>query len=100
MWNRPRVCDIHGKKMTQTKASKWNQNEPGTKARMRMRESACMCHVRMRAHAKPQATDTHSLRDRVFVCRERDDGRRRCGRDTTTRIMWNGPVCVTYMART
>ena len=88
----------HEYEQTKAAANKQMQSESARhNARMRMQESACMSHV----HAcmpSAQATDTHWLRDRVCLCRESRDVRRRCGRDTTTRIMRKGPARVSHVA--
>ena len=72
-------------------ASEQMESEPSVrhKARTRMRESACMCAC---VHAEPQTLTACKI---VCLCRERDV-RRRCGRDTTTRIMRNGPARVSH----
>ena len=72
-------------------ASEQMESEPSVrhKARTRMRESACMCAC---VHAEPQTLTGCKI---VCLCRERDV-RRRCGRDTTTRIMRNGPARVSH----
>ena len=60
---------------------------PHAHAREQRMHCICMCAC---VHAKPQTLTACKI---VCLCRERDV-RRRCGRDTTTRIMWNRPrVC-------
>ena len=59
---------------------------PHTQAREQRMHCICMCAC---VHAKPQTLTACKI---VCLCRERDV-RRRCGRDTTTRIMWIRPVC-------